>query len=763
MIGPKSPFARCPLGKLALVVGTVLTLAACGASSSGSTTNDTDGSNGNSNGSGTVQDLEHIQVSLKSLNETDPCADLRGYLIDYAEQTVSKQLTATREWAGKGSSLVGADTVAQANGTVAAPATGWSASATGLSASATTGAVQFTTTNLQTIGIDEPDSIKNDGRYIYQLHRAAAPASRFTEPFDPTTASVLSKSRYWPADQIAMLGQTNLPAFKSAGAGPGSYHAAATTHGMFLTENAQAVVLRSVDSNVYPLAVDAVASVNAAVAMPVSRAAQSAALCPLPGCQAFNTPSSTRLDVLDVAGDAAPVALASIEVAGRLLDARRKGNSVWLVTNQPFLYPSFVKWWPDNFDYRAPSATRVAQFDQLIAANTAAIRASSLRDWLPVDPTKTLSAAEPTRAECVQYKKVSQPSELGWLRVASVNLADRSISQQVIMAQGQMVYASARALYVGTPNWRGLANDDPGPATFVHKFSIDQAGTANYIASGTYQGTPLNAYSFDEDDKGTLRFAANALQRDRANPNSSWQTYSYLGNMANSAGTLKVTSRSAPIAVGERMQSVRFIGPKAYLVTFRQVDPLFVFDMISDSGPSQLGELKVPGFSTYLHPVGDRHLVGIGYDGGNWPRKIKASLFDVSDPRNPREQSTVTLGDYYSGSEALWDAHAFNYLARDVASGTLAIPLWSYPWNSNGAPSSSLQLLDVSTASGLSAVGAISVNDQLSGGGNYYDYSDRFVRRSILADGFAFAVGNKLVRSANMAQPTKPIGTLLIP
>ena len=761
MIGLKSRFARCPLGKLALVVGTVLTLAACGASSSGSTTNGTDGNNGNSNGSGAVQDLEHIQVSLKSLNETDPCADLRGYLIDYAEQTVSKQLMATREWAGKGSSLVGADTVAQANGTMAAPATGLSASATGVSASATTGAVQFTTTNLQTIGIDEPDSIKNDGRYIYQLHRAAAPASGITGPFAATTESVLSKSRYWPADQMAVLGQTSLPVFKSAGAGNESYYAA-TTHGMFLTENAQAVVLRSVDNNVYPLAVDAVASANAAVAMPVSSAAQSAAVCPLQGCQVFNMPSSTRLDILDVAGDVAPVALASIEVAGRLLDARRKGNSVWLVTNQPFLYPSFVKWWPDNFDYRAPSVTRVAQFDQLIAANTAAIRTSSLRDWLPVDPTKIQSAAEPTRAECAQYKKVSQPSELGWLRVASVNLADRSVSHQVIMAQGQMVYASARALYVGTPNWRGLANDDPGPATFVHKFSIGQAGTASYVASGTYQGTPLNAYSFDEDDKGTLRFAANALQRDRANPNSSWQTYSYLGTMTNSAGTLKVTSRSAPIAVGERMQSVRFIGPKAYLVTFRQVDPLFVFDMISDSGPSQLGELKVPGFSTYLHPVGDRHLVGIGYDGGNWPRKIKASLFDVSDPRNPREQSTVIVGEYYSASEALWDAHAFNYLARDAAGGTLAIPLWSYSWNGNGGPNSSLQLLDVSTASGLSLAGAIPVNDLLADGGNYYNHADRFVRRSILADGFAFAVGNKLVRSASMAQPAKPIGTLLI-
>lgn len=770
MVSPKSSYASAAINTLAMLVAAAVTLAACGGGGGGGGGSSSPINTAASNDVASGQNLEQIEVNLKALNEVDPCADLRAYLLDYAEQSVRKQLEATRESAGRGTAVVGGDVAATGSGIVAvsapAPAASANMSAGSAASSAATSfasATQFTTTNIQTVGIDELDTVKNDGRNVYQLHRAGAPGSGITGPVEPSSLTVLTKSRYWPADQMAVLGQLSLAPFNSGDVSNASYYAGASTHGMFLTESAQVVVLRSVDSNIYPLAVDAVASANASTALPPSAAARSASLCPMSGCVPFNTPSSTRLDIIDAAGSAAPIALASIEVAGRLLDARRKGNSVWLVTNQAFIYPSFIRWWPADFDFRASLVAQVAKFDQLIAANTVAIRASSLREWLPADPTKAASAAEPTRAECAQYRKVSQPSELSWLRVASVNLADRSVSQQIIMAQGQMVYASARALYVGTPNWRGVSSDDPGPATFVHKFAIDQAGVANYVASGTYKGTPLNSYSFDEDDKGTLRFAANALQRETANANSAWQTYSYLGTMVSSASTLKVTGKSAPIAVGERMQSVRFIGPKAYLVTFRQVDPLFVFDMSSDGGPTQLGELKVPGFSTYLHPVGDRHLVGIGYDGGNWPRKIKASLFDVSDPRNPREQSTVTIGEYYSGSEALWDAHAFNYLARDAAAGTLAIPLWSYPWNGNGGPSSSLQLLNVSTATGLSAAGAILVNDQLGSSGNYYDYGDRFVRRSILADGYAFAVGNKLVRSASIAQPAKPIGTLLIP
>lgn len=754
--------ALSSLPSLATLVLAACLLSACGSGSSGVAPVG-DGGNGGGDPSAAIDTLD---VSLKSLDDSDPCGDLQQFLRDYAEQTMRRQLSATRDaqidYPYGGPVPVLSSGAASGTGSAGAPATAPTGASGQVAADATTAAGRFTTTNLQTAGIDEPDTVKNDDRNLYQLHRQSGANGGAPEVL------VLSKSRYWPADQMTVLGQTALPSFE-----PGF---ATGTRGMFVTERAQAIVLRSYDASVYPLAIDVVARNNADVAVPASGAAVSSAasvaICPASGCRPIDGRSVTRMDVFDVSADAAPAPIATIEVGGRLIDARRRGDRLWLVTSQAFIYPSWLKWWPANLDYQAPAATRRAQFDQLIATNSAAIRASALGDWLPAEPGVD-RAQPPTRAECARYRKVSEPSELGWLRVVSVDLADRSVSQQVIMAQGQMVYASASSLYVGTPNWRGHSDSDPGPATFVHKFAIDKQGVASYAASGVYRGAPLSPYSFDEDANGSLRFAANALMKTEvANPpqpgvvsSVSWQPYTYVGTMrpdeANPA-RLKVAGKSPPIAVGERMQSVRFVGTRAYLVTFRQVDPLFVFD-VGAATPVQLGELKVPGFSTYLHPIDGNHLLGIGYDGGGWPRRIKASLFDVTDPANPREQSTVVVGEFFSGSEALWDPHAFSYLPRDATGGTIAIPLWSYPWIANGRQSSSLELLNVSTVAGLSPGGAVTVDDLLVGTDPYFDNSDRYVRRSVLADGFAFAIGNKLVRSVAIADPGRTLGTLLVP
>ena len=151
--------------------------------------------------------------------------------------------------------------------------------------------------------------------------------------------------------------------------------------------------------------------------------------------------------------------------------------------------------------------------------------------------------------------------------------------------------------------------------------------------------------------------------------------------------TLRELGRTAPIAPGERLQSARFLGDRAYLVTFRQVDPFFVYDLSDAANPKALGELKIPGFSTFLFPVGASHVLGIGYQDGGWPRTIKATLFDVTDPANPLEQSTLALGDSYTASDALWDPHAFTWYSPASAigelpaggnQGTLAIPVRSY-------------------------------------------------------------------------------------
>ena len=183
--------------------------------------------------------------------------------------------------------------------------------------------------------------------------------------------------------------------------------------------------------------------------------------------------------------------------------------------------------------------------------------------------------------------------------------------------------------------------------------------------------------------------------------------------------------------------------------------------MNASQGPLALGELKIPGFSTYLHPLGDRHIIGIGYADGGWPRRIKASLFDVSDPANPREQSNLILGDVYSASEALWDPHAFSYLPRTANAGTLAVPVWSYNYNAAVQQHSGLKILNVSADQGLSLAGELAVDDLLQPSSSLIDNYALQIRRSILTEGFVFAVGHQVLRSATLANPAQPIATLL--
>jgi len=133
---------------------------------------------------------------------------------------------------------------------------------------------------------------------------------------------------------------------------------------------------------------------------------------------------------------------------------------------------------------------------------------------------------------------------------------------------------------------------------------------------------------------------------------------------------LKRVGQLENIAPGERIYSARFDGETLYLVTFRQVDPLFVIDLSVASDPRIVGSLELPGFSSYLHPVNSTHLVGIGMLNGS----VKLSLFDVSDPLQPREDANLTVPGW-SYSQALWDHHAVLF---DAETGTLIIPITTY-------------------------------------------------------------------------------------
>lgn len=194
--------------------------------------------------------------------------------------------------------------------------------------------------------------------------------------------------------------------------------------------------------------------------------------------------------------------------------------------------------------------------------------------------------------------------------------------------------------------------------TVIHKINIKK-DKIEYKGVGEVPGRILNQFSMDEYD-GYFRIATTT--------GDTWQETS-LNHLYVLDEDLEIVGSVEDLAKGERVYSLRFIGERAYLVTFRQVDPFYVIDLSDPEDPTVLGYLKIPGYSSYLHPYDENHVIGLGKDG----RNLKLSLFDVSDVENPIEIDKYTIeGSTYSDSNALYEHKAFLF---DREKKLLVIPV----------------------------------------------------------------------------------------
>lgn len=197
-----------------------------------------------------------------------------------------------------------------------------------------------------------------------------------------------------------------------------------------------------------------------------------------------------------------------------------------------------------------------------------------------------------------------------------------------------------------------------GENTLIHKLSVKD-DTTSYVASTVIPGAPLNQYSMDEDS-ATQNFR---IVTSHSYPSQSTELFIL-------DPKLQILGKLQGIGKDENFQSSRFIGNRLYLVTFQQIDPLFTIDLSESKNPKILGELKIPGYSTYLHPYDATHLIGIGYDtktnqwGGTQNAGIKIDLYDVADVANPKQLSTLTIGDQGSSSEVLQNPRLFTWYAK---------------------------------------------------------------------------------------------------
>ncbi len=274
------------------------------------------------------------------------------------------------------------------------------------------------------------------------------------------------------------------------------------------------------------------------------------------------------------------------------------------------------------------------------------------RGWIPI--AKLAGPAGRVRESkrlvpCRSVRRTAAYSGSGLLSVLTVDLAKGlpAAAVDALMTDAHTVYASPRSLYVATQR-RNAAGAD----TAIHRFDASVPGATAYRASGTVPGHLLNQLSLSEHD-GVLRAATTQDGRGGASE-------SFVTTLRPEGGRLVEIGRVGGLGVGERIYAVRFIGATGYVVTFRQTDPLYTLDLSDPARPRVVGELKILGYSAYLHPVGDGLLLGVGRDATEEGRVqgVQLSLFDVSDPARPTRLQQHTLAAS-SSAEAEWDHHAF--------------------------------------------------------------------------------------------------------
>ena len=328
----------------------------------------------------------------------------------------------------------------------------------------------------------------------------------------------------------------------------------------------------------------------------------------------------TILLIYDISDRANPTELRRISMDGTSVSTRVIGDVIYLITNKSIWY----------IPYEEADSSNILPY---------------CRD------TYAGELYAPISFERMYY--IPDTDDCSYMLIGAIDVyRDDPFEPAAYLGAGSNFYMSRYAMYITKYRYSDTLygkEDDAWRSwremTDVLRFAVN--GTkVTYTSMGTVPGSPINQYSMDEFN-GYFRIAT-----------TDWSTGTYVTVL--DASDMRTTGRTEPLAPGENMRSMRFVGDMGYVVTYRNMDPLFTIDLSDPYNPKILGELKIPGFSQYLHPVGDGLMLGIGRDTVETYTRdsqgietvisardvgMKVSLFDVSDPFNPKEIDVLTLGE----------------------------------------------------------------------------------------------------------------------
>jgi uncharacterized secreted protein with C-terminal beta-propeller domain len=390
--------------------------------------------------------------------------------------------------------------------------------------------------------------------------------------------------------------------------------------------------------------------------------------------------------LVDLSG--APKVISRYEGEGTLVDARQTGTvaRVVLKTTPKIALPE-----SDSFNE-----------EKRVAANRSAVEKAPIDAWLPSWSVTTNGVTTSGRVGCDQVSRPTTFSGASMVTVLTFDVTAGSLGAGdpvSVAADADVVYGTGSSLYLASDErwrmdvWPGRSTKSVTPRTELFRFDLPATGRPTFAAGGAVPGFLVNQYALSEWD-GNLRVATTD---DRAGSSA-------IRVLAQNAGELRQVGVVDGLGKGERIYSVRFIGPRGYVVTFKQTDPLYSVDLSNPAAPKVTGSLKITGYSAHLQPVGDGRLVGIGQEvsGAGRAQGTQVSLFDVSDPAAPtRLARQVVPGGQ---SEAEWDPHALLWWP---ATQLLVVPMTQFDLSGSGVrPQDSAVALRV-TDRGLTEVGKI--------------------------------------------------------
>lgn len=650
--------------------------------------------------------------------------------------------------------------------------------------SAAAPAADFSSTNVQVQGVDEGDIVKTDGTYLYQVN-----------------GQRIVIAQAYPASEMKLV--ATLP-FADRSFRPQE---------LYIDDNRLIVIGMSYSPNGYAVP-EGGPAVDVAPGVMEKRL-----IAPYPsGMQ------TTKAIVYDTTDKSAVKQVREVELQGSYLTSRKIGSSLYLLANQyvnvyavlnekaetpaPMVKDSAaggdfqsigydqVRYFPQPArpNYLLVAGIDLGQPDSKAQVNAylgAGDNVYASTDNLYVTLTQyPVYDVVPMPAISVLPAPASAPSSAPGSAPASAPAAatEQASGSTASSGSGSGSSGSGSAATQVTPAAPPADQPTAPPpkqeeaSSTVYKFRLDDGRTA-YAGSGSVPGTVLNQFSMDEYD-GYFRIATTS--------GNGWSGQTERNNVYVLDEALHVTGKIEGIAPGEKIYSVRFMGKRGYMVTFKKVDPLFAIDLSDPRQPAILGQLKIPGYSDYLHPFDETHLIGFGKDAievaNEWAKPapgsttpattayyqgMKLALFDVTDVAKPVQLYQELIGDRGTDSEVL---HNHKALLFDRAKGLLAFPvtLMKLPANQKQQPggfpaygqfaSQGAYVYDLSLEHGFRLEGTIThmSADDIAKAGTYGYDMNRYVQRILYIGDTLYTLSNGEIRANDMATLAQT-GSIRIP